>query len=72
MLPIGTNGTVAGRDVNTCGNGGTLPDELSVVHSGGCFVSVSVIDAVKKLDVDAKTQGFVLNRLEKLLSCFKG
>ncbi|KAH8101304.1 sure-like protein [Cristinia sonorae] len=72
VQPIsGVNGTVGGRgDVRTCGSE-VLPDELAVVHSGGCFVSVSVIDAVRKVDVDAKTQEFVLGRIGRLLSCFR-
>ncbi|THH30210.1 hypothetical protein EUX98_g3969 [Antrodiella citrinella] len=69
--PIGQGGAVAGQDVQTCGTT-TLPDESTVSHSGGCFVTVSVIDAVNKVDVDAKTQAFVLNRIGQLLSCFTG
>lgn len=58
-------------DVVTCGSS-RLPDETTVVRSGGCFVSVTVIDANTKKDVDAATQAVVLNRLQQnlTLSCF--
>lgn len=56
-------------DVETCGST-HLPMETTVVHSSGCFASVSVIDARTKKDVDASTQAFVLNRLGSFLSCF--
>ncbi|KAH8101299.1 sure-like protein [Cristinia sonorae] len=56
-------------DVQTCDTT-HLPVETTVVHSSGCFVSVSVIDARTKKDVDASTQAFVLNRIGGLLSCF--
>lgn len=35
----------------------------------GCHATVSVMDANTKVDVDASTQQFVLNRLEFFLSC---
>ena len=58
-------------DVQTCGST-HLPDETKVVRSGGCFVSVTVIDANTKKDVNAATQAVVLNRLQQnlTLSCF--
>lgn len=56
-------------DVETCGET-RLPTETSVVErSGGCFASVSVMDATTKGDVDADTQAFVLDRLGDFLSC---
>ncbi|KAH9948081.1 sure-like protein [Amylocystis lapponica] len=56
-------------DVETCG-GGVLPSEHKVVHSSGCYASVSVMDASTQTDVDAATQGAVLERLGELpLSC---
>lgn len=57
------------QDVWTCGSD-HLPDETTVVGSDGCFSSVSVLDAVTKGDVDAKTQAFVLDRLFGFFSCF--
>ena len=58
-------------DVQTCGST-HLPDETTVVSSGGCFVSVTVIDANTKKDVNATVQTVVLNRLQRNLdfSCF--
>ncbi|EIN05795.1 hypothetical protein PUNSTDRAFT_46640 [Punctularia strigosozonata HHB-11173 SS5] len=55
-------------DVETCGTD-HLPTESSVVAKSGCFISVSVMNAVTKGDVDATTQEFVLNKLGNLLSC---
>lgn len=57
-------------DVSTCGTD-HLPDETTVVHSSGCHVSVTVIDANTKKDVDAITQGTVLDRISGLLTCFQ-
>jgi len=55
-------------DVETCGSD-HLPSESTVV-SAGCFVSVSVIDATTKLDVDSTVQETVMERLSGLpLSC---
>ncbi|KAI0689379.1 survival protein sure-like phosphatase/nucleotidase [Cytidiella melzeri] len=56
-------------DVTTCGTD-HLPAEATVVNSSGCHVSVSVINAVTKTDVDAATQAVVFNRVESILSCF--
>lgn len=56
-------------DVTTCGTD-HLPDETTVVHSSGCHVSVSVINAVTKTDVDATTQAVVFDRISDILSCF--
>ncbi|EIN05783.1 acid phosphatase [Punctularia strigosozonata HHB-11173 SS5] len=56
-------------DVEHCGSD-HLPDETTVVAaSGGCFASVSVMNATTKGDVDATTQRFVLDKLDGLLSC---
>lgn len=55
-------------DVETCGTD-HLPDESSVVRGGGCHVSISVIDATTKSDVDAATQAAVLDRLEGFVTC---
>ncbi|TFK47156.1 survival protein sure-like phosphatase/nucleotidase [Heliocybe sulcata] len=54
-------------DVETCGTD-HLPAESDVV--GGCYASVSVYNASTKADVDAATQGFVLNRLGSFLTCY--
>ncbi|THH29302.1 hypothetical protein EUX98_g4893 [Antrodiella citrinella] len=56
-------------DVQTCGST-HLPVETTVVGNSGCFASISVINASTKKDVDAATQGFVLDRIGSLLSCF--
>ena len=55
-------------DVRICGSD-HLPDETTVIRGGGCHVSVSVIDANEKVDVDAKTQAKVLDRIFPLTSC---
>ncbi|KAI0077649.1 sure-like protein [Panus rudis PR-1116 ss-1] len=57
----------------TCGRD-HLPDETSVNRSGGCWVSVSVMDARSKGDVGAEVQGIVFGRLESgglVFSCFE-
>ncbi|KAI0632836.1 sure-like protein [Trametes polyzona] len=64
------------QDVQTCGTT-VLPDEGAVVRSaagGGCFASVSVMDASTKADVDAAAQGAVLARIAPsgLFSCLMG
>ncbi|KAL5514053.1 hypothetical protein ACEPAG_2814 [Sanghuangporus baumii] len=58
----------APADVQTCGTD-RLPTENSVMAQDGCFVSVSVMNATTKGDVDAATQTFVLRRLGRFLSC---
>ncbi|KAL5480413.1 hypothetical protein ACEPAI_1683 [Sanghuangporus weigelae] len=58
----------APADVQTCGTD-RLPTENSVVAQDGCFVSVCVMNATTKGDVDAATQTFVLRRLGRFLSC---
>lgn len=56
-------------DVSTCGTD-RLPTENSIVgNTDGCFVSVSVMNATTKGDVDASTQAFILNRLGNFLTC---
>ncbi|EKM52611.1 uncharacterized protein PHACADRAFT_149424 [Phanerochaete carnosa HHB-10118-sp] len=55
-------------DVTTCGTD-HLPDETTVVQGSGCHVSVTVIDANAKTDVDATTQAAVLDRISGLLTC---
>ncbi|KAL0577603.1 hypothetical protein V5O48_004364 [Marasmius crinis-equi] len=55
-------------DVDTCGST-SLPDEGLVILRSDCFVSVSVMDARTKTDVNAATQEAVLNRIAGLLSC---
>jgi len=57
-------------DVATCGTD-HLPDETTVVQSSGCHVSVSVINAVNKTDVNAATQAVVFKRITRILSCFQ-
>jgi hypothetical protein len=57
------------KDVVTCGNGGRLPTESSVVGKSGCYVSVSVGKASSKGDASAAEQQAVLNRLRGVLTC---
>jgi 5'-nucleotidase len=47
-----------------------LPDESTVVNAG-CYVSVSVLNATIKADVDLSTQKVVYNRFSsEFFSCF--
>lgn len=55
-------------DAPVCGRT-QLPDESSVVNSGGCFASVSIFDAATKGDVDAVTQAVVFGKLHSVLTC---
>ena len=56
-------------DVVTCGNGGRLPTETTVVDTAGCYASISVGEAVFKVDANATSQAVVLNKLKSILSC---
>ena len=56
-------------DVTTCGNGGRLPTESSVVGTTGCYASVSVGIADTKLDASKAQQRIVLKQLSSILSC---
>ena len=59
------------KDVQTgCSKSQQLPVESTVLNSSGCYVSVTVMDATTKKDVDATTQAFVLNRLGNFLTCY--
>ncbi|KAH9922136.1 sure-like protein [Fomitopsis serialis] len=49
-------------DVQTCGSD-HLPSEVEVILSEGCYASVSAISAQTKTDVDAATQGVVMQKL---------
>jgi 5'-nucleotidase len=55
-------------DVHTCGSN-HLPTETLVHSTSGCYVSVSVVDAKIKVDVNAATQRVVLNKLSGLFTC---
>ena len=68
LTRINEAGSGAPADVQTCATE-RLPTESSVVAQEGCFVSVSVMNATTKGDVDAATQEFVLRRLGRFLSC---
>jgi hypothetical protein len=59
-----TSGTI---DVKTCRKD-QLPDEATVIRSG-CYATISVFNAATIKDVNAKTQEFVLKKVEKLLTC---
>jgi len=63
---IAANPDVA--DAEICGTD-QLPAETDVVATEGCFVSVSVMNATSKMDVDAATQAAVFQRLDSILSC---
>jgi 5'-nucleotidase len=64
---------IAGNpDVEVCGNGGRLPEEINIADAAGCFASVSVINATSKLDAGKADQADVLNRLSRLrFICFE-
>jgi len=65
-LAPATNTTV---DVETCKNHKVLTDESTAIRVPGCWVTVSVYDAVNIKDVDARTQAAVLHKLRPILSC---
>ena len=46
-----------------------LPDETSVVKSGGCYASISVGVATTKADATTASQQVVLDKLSSILSC---
>ncbi|KAL9085038.1 MAG: hypothetical protein Q9165_007779 [Trypethelium subeluteriae] len=67
---INTATSSSGEDVTTCGNGGRLPTETTVVDTkSGCFASISVGLADSKLDANATEQQTVLSKLSGILSC---
>ena len=55
-------------DVETCGKR-RLPKEGDVIKKGGCFASISVGTADKKIDAGRDAQAVVLQKLGRLLSC---
>ncbi|ESZ91895.1 5'/3'-nucleotidase SurE family protein [Sclerotinia borealis F-4128] len=59
---------VSGADVVTCGNGGRLPTETSVVGTDGCYASISV-GGTNKRDASAANQATVLSKLSSILTC---
>lgn len=60
---------LTGKDVVTCGNGGRLPTETTVVDTPGCYVSISVGHADTKGDATAAEQQAVLDKLNGILTC---
>jgi len=69
LTRINTANATTPHDVFSCGSF-RLPDETSTVgRTDGCFASVSVGNAVNKLDVSAAEQAVALNRLRSVLSC---
>lgn len=66
---IFTSTIFSGTDVTTCGNGGVLPPESTVVGTSGCFASISVGKASNKLDANETEQAVVLSKLTSILSC---
>ncbi|KAJ3555082.1 hypothetical protein NP233_g12289 [Leucocoprinus birnbaumii] len=57
------------KDVEICGNGGVLTDEVTAFAVPGCWTTVSVFSSATLGDVDAKTQREVVEALKPLLSC---
>lgn len=60
---------VSGDDVTTCGNGGKLPSETTVVGTKGCYASVSVGSSNGYIDASEADQATVLTKLGSILSC---
>ncbi|KAF8182871.1 survival protein sure-like phosphatase/nucleotidase [Pholiota molesta] len=54
-------------DVTTCGTSHLTAESTAITK--GCIATVSVFNASTKADVDAVTQGVVLNKLTSLLTC---
>jgi len=63
------NSTTPGSDLNICGNRGTLQTENEIMAKEGCWVTVSVGEAVGKMDVDKDVQRGVYEKVVGLLSC---
>ena len=59
----------SGKDAVTCGNGGRLPTETTVVDTDGCYASISVGSTNLDIDASQADQTTVLNKLESILSC---
>ena len=68
LTRINNPSTGTPADVQTCGTN-RLPTEESVVRGGGCFASVSVMNATTKGDADASMQSVVLGKLGSILTC---
>ncbi|KDR74030.1 hypothetical protein GALMADRAFT_157827 [Galerina marginata CBS 339.88] len=54
-------------DVTTCGTNHLTAESTAITK--GCIATVSVFNASTKADVNAATQGVVLNKLTSILSC---
>lgn len=61
-------GSLSDDDVETCGSR-RLPGETSVVHTDGCYASISVGLADTKTDANATMQRVVLDKLGDFLTC---
>lgn len=61
-------GSLSDDDVKTCGSR-RLPSETSVVHTDGCYASISVGIADTKTDANATMQRVVLEKLGGFLTC---
>lgn len=59
----------SGDDAVTCGNGGRLPTETTVVDTTGCYASISVGSTNLDIDASQADQTTVLQKLEGILSC---
>ncbi|KAF8890685.1 sure-like protein [Infundibulicybe gibba] len=62
------NASTIDRDVFHCGTD-HLPDESTLINGPGCFASITALNATSKLDVDAKIQASVLNRVRPIVRC---
>lgn len=69
---INTATAATPSDVVTCGDGGRLPTETTVVDTAGCYSAISVGIATTKMDADAKQQKVVLDKLSSILTCLPG
>ncbi|KAF7320958.1 hypothetical protein HMN09_00182600 [Mycena chlorophos] len=56
-------------DVKTCGETQLPTESDAIATAGACINTISVFNASTKADVDAATQKFVLEKLERILSC---
>ncbi|EFQ36008.1 5'/3'-nucleotidase SurE [Colletotrichum graminicola] len=56
-------------DVTTCGNNGKLPDDVTVVDTPGCYISLSVGEATFKTTANKAQQQIVVDKLGDFLTC---
>ncbi|KAK1594116.1 5'/3'-nucleotidase sure [Colletotrichum navitas] len=63
------NPTLFHDDATICDNKGKLPDDVKVVDTPGCYISVSVGEASFKTTANKAQQQFVIDRLGDFLTC---